>query len=52
MGSFSTFREVWQFLRFRKKTWLIPLVMILVALGAIIVFSSGSAVGPLIYALF
>jgi hypothetical protein len=52
MGQFGIAREVWQFLKVRKKMWLVPLVMVLVVLGVIIVLSSGSAVAPFIYALF
>ena len=52
MSPFGIAREVWQFLKVRKKMWLYPLVMVLVVLGVIIVLSSGSAVAPFIYALF
>ncbi len=52
MGQFGIAREVWQFLKYRKKIWMIPLVMVLVVLGAIIALSAGSAVAPFIYALF
>ena len=52
MSQFGIAREVWQFLKVRKKMWLYPLVMVLVVLGVIIVLSSGSAVAPFIYALF
>ncbi len=52
MSQFGIAREVWQFLRHRNKLWLVPLVMVLVALGVIIALSAGSAVAPFIYALF
>jgi uncharacterized membrane protein len=52
MGQFDIAREVWQFLKLRKKVWLIPLVMVLVALGVVIALSAGGAVAPFIYALF
>lgn len=52
MGQFGIAREVLQFLKYRKKIWMIPLVMVLVVLGAIIALSAGSAVAPFIYALF
>ena len=52
MGQFGIVREVVQFLRIRKKAWLIPLVVVLVMLGVIIALSAGSAVAPFIYALF
>ncbi len=45
-------KELWQFLRERKKFWLIPLILILLFFGVLIVLSSGSAVAPFIYTLF
>ena len=42
-------KEFLLFLRQEKKWWLIPLIIILVILGAIIVFSSGSVLAPLMY---
>lgn len=44
--------DVWGFLRVRKKFWLLPLMVALLTLGALLVFSSGSAVAPFIYTLF
>ncbi len=52
MGKLSIVREFWKFLSQRKKWWLTPIVMMLVLLGALIVFSQGSAVAPFIYTLF
>jgi len=45
-------KDLWGFLRLRKKFWLVPSIVILVSLGALIFFSSGSAVAPFIYTLF
>ena len=45
-------REVWDFLRVRKKWWLGPIVLVLVLFGALIVFTQGSAVAPFIYTIF
>ena len=45
----SLFKEFLLFLRQEKKWWLIPLVVILLALGALIVFSSGSVLAPFMY---
>ncbi len=50
MGEFL--RDLWDFMRTRKKYWLIPLIIILILLGVIIVFSAGSAIAPFIYTLF
>ncbi|MDL2216577.1 DUF5989 family protein [Desulfovibrio sp. OttesenSCG-928-M14] len=44
--------ELWQFLRVRKKFWLLPLILVSLLFGALIVFTSGSAVAPFIYTLF
>lgn len=52
MGQLGIAREVWQFLKSRKKLWMVPLVMVLVLLGVLIALTSGSAVAPFIYALF
>ncbi|MDA1317449.1 MAG: DUF5989 family protein [bacterium] len=48
----SFIRELWLFMRVRKKFWLMPIVIIMVLLGALIVFAKGSAVAPFIYTLF
>ncbi len=45
-------REFWGFLKVKKKFWLLPIVIILVLLGALIVFTESSAVAPFIYTLF
>jgi hypothetical protein len=50
MGSFL--KELWDFMRVRKKFWLAPIIIILLLLGALIVFTQGSAVAPFIYTLF
>jgi hypothetical protein len=44
--------EFWQYLRFRKKLWLTPIVVIAVAFGGLVVLAQGSAVAPFIYTLF
>jgi len=46
------FKEYIEFLKKEKKWWLIPLVVLLLAIGTLIVFFEGSALAPLIYALF
>jgi hypothetical protein len=45
-------REFWLFLRVRKKWWLAPIVIVLGLVGALIVFTQGSALAPFIYTLF
>jgi hypothetical protein len=46
------FKDLWKYMRERKKVWLIPLIVILLLLGVLIVLSSGSAIAPFIYTLF
>lgn len=48
----SFIRELWAFMRSRKKYWLLPIVIMMVLLGAMIVLAQGSAVAPFIYTLF
>lgn len=45
-------KEFWMFMRVRKKFWLAPIIMTLLLLGALIVFTQGSAVAPFIYTIF
>ena len=45
-------KDLWAFMRVRKKLWLAPIILILVLLGALIVLTQGSAVAPFIYTLF
>lgn len=44
--------DLWGFLRVRKKYWLLPIILVLLMVGALIVFTSGSALAPFIYTLF
>ena len=48
----SFLREFIEFLKVRKKYWLLPIIIILVLFGALIILSQGSAVAPFIYTLF
>jgi len=52
MSKLSIIKEFWSFLKIRKKWWLAPIIIFLLLLGALIVFTEGSALAPLIYALF
>lgn len=45
-------KDLWAFLRVRKKFWLAPIIIVLLLLGGLIVLSQGSAVAPFIYTLF
>jgi|TARA_B110000037_G_scaffold15635_1_gene16295 hypothetical protein len=44
--------EFWEFLKVRKKYWLLPILLILVLFGGLIVLIQGSAVAPFIYTIF
>ena len=45
-------KEFWEFLKVRKKYWLLPIIIVLVIFGGLIVLSQGSAVAPFIYTIF
>ena len=45
-------KDLWSFMRQRKKYWLAPIIVVMVMLGALIVLAQGSAVAPFIYTLF
>lgn len=45
-------KDLWDFMRVRKKYWLAPILLVLLLLGALIVLAQGSAVAPFIYTLF
>lgn len=49
---FDLLKDLWNFMKIRKKFWLAPLVIILLLLGGLIVLSQGSALAPFIYTLF
>ena len=48
----TLFREFFLFLRQNKKLWLLPIVAVMLLLGALLVFAQGSALAPFIYTLF
>ena len=52
MSKLSISLQFWQFLRVRKKYWLLPIFLMLAAMGALMVFTEGSALAPFIYAIF
>jgi len=45
-------KDLWMFMRVRKKFWLAPIIIVMLLLGGLIVLSQGSAVAPFIYTLF
>ena len=48
----SFLAELWDFLKVRKKFWLLPIVVGMLLFGALLIFAQGSAVAPFIYTLF
>ncbi len=52
MGSMSLPKELWMFMRERKKFWLLPIIVVLVLVGGLLVFAQGSALAPFIYTIF
>lgn len=48
----SLLLELWSLMRVRKKFWLLPILLMSAVFGALIVFTQGSAIAPLIYTLF
>ncbi len=44
--------EIWEFYRVRKKLWMLPLMVIFLAVGFLVVLTEGSAVAPFIYTIF
>ena len=49
---FDLLKDLWGFMKERKKFWLAPIIIVLLLLGALLVFAQGSAVAPFIYTLF
>lgn len=45
-------KDIWAFLKTRKKFWLLPIIIVLLLFGVLIVMTSGTAVAPFIYTLF
>jgi hypothetical protein len=52
MSRTSLARELWAFMRVRKKWWLAPILAVLLLVGALLVFAQSSALAPFIYTIF
>ena len=48
----SFLAELWSYMRTRKKYWLVPIMLVMLVVGALLVLAQGSAVAPFIYTLF
>ena len=46
------FKDIWDFMKVRKKYWLAPLILTIVLMGVLIVFTQGSVIAPFIYTIF
>ena len=49
---FDLVKDIWDFMKVRKKYWLAPLIITIVMMGALIIFAQGSVVAPFIYSIF
>ncbi len=49
---FDLVKDIWDFLRVRKKYWLAPLIATIILMGALVVFTQGSVIAPFIYTIF
>ena len=45
-------RELWRFMKARKKFWLLPIIIFSLLIGGLVIFAQGSALAPFIYTLF
>jgi hypothetical protein len=52
MARTTLMSELWAFMRVRKKFWLMPLILVMLAVGLLIAFAQGSALAPFIYTIF
>ena len=52
MSQTALLKELWAFMRVRKKWWLLPVIIVLMLVGALLIFAQGSALAPFIYSLF
>lgn len=48
----SLLRELWAYMKVRKKFWLIPIIVMMLVFGGLVVLTKGSAVAPFIYTIF
>lgn len=52
MTSIALIRELWAFMKVRKKWWLLPVIVLMLLIGMLIAFAQGSALAPFIYTIF
>ena len=52
MANASLTKEIWAFLRARKKWWLLPVILVMLLVGTLLILAQGSALAPFIYTIF
>jgi hypothetical protein len=52
MSNYGLLREFWDFMKVRKKWWLLPIVVVMLLLGILLAFAETSALAPFIYTIF
>ena len=52
MATLSVLRQLWEFMKQRKKLWLLPIILILILASALLLLVQGSALAPFIYSIF
>lgn len=52
MANSTLMGQFWQYAKARKKWWLLPIMLLLMAVGALLIFAQGSALAPFIYTIF
>lgn len=52
MASASLVRDLWAYMRVRKKWWLLPIIIMMMLIGTLLVFAQGSVLAPFIYTIF
>jgi hypothetical protein len=52
MAQASITRELWSYMKVRKKWWLLPIILVLLLVGMLLVFAQGSVLAPFIYTVF
>jgi hypothetical protein len=52
MAKLSILKEIWDFIKHRKRYWMVPIIIILVLVGLLLFLTEGSAIAPFIYTLF
>ncbi len=52
MSQTALLKELWMFMKVRKKWWLLPVIVVMLLVGALLIFAQGSALAPFIYSLF